>query len=133
MRAFLMFAVLFALIVAGASQGAEPVGASSASGRTLAGGFGSVTKFGSVTTVDSADNTVAALLHDPGVIAAIAAVAGSGDVAAQSYRSQVVNGMNYLIHVHVKGKSFTVKVYKPISNVNPPSVSSVTAGNHVDA
>jgi len=126
MRAFLMFAVLFALIVAGASQGAEPVGASSASGRTLAGGFGSVT---------SADNdvAVAALLHDPGVIAAIAAVAGSGDVAAQSYRSQVVNGMNYLIHVHVKGKSFTVKVYKPISNLSPPSVSSVTAGNHVDA
>ena len=124
MRAFLMFAVLFALIVAGASQGAEPVGASSASGRTLAGGFG---------MVKSADNdvAVAALLHDPGVIAAIAAVAGSGDVAAQSYRSQVVNGMNYLIHVHVKGKSFTVKVYKPRSM--PPSVSSVTAGNHVDA
>lgn len=127
MRAFLMFAVLFALIVAGASQGAEPVGASSASGRTLAGGFGSVTK------VESADNTVAVLLHDPGVIAAIAAVAGSGDVAAQSYRSQVVNGMNYLIHVHVKGKSFTVKVYQPLPMSKPPSVSSVTAGNDVDA
>ena len=47
-------------------------------------------------------------------------------------RSQVA-GVNYLVHAHVGGASWTVKVHKPLPHTGKaPEVMEVTAGNHVD-
>ena len=45
-----------------------------------------------------------------------------------------VAGVNYLVHVHVAGVSWTVKINKPLPHTGkPPSVMECTAGNAVDA
>ena len=45
-----------------------------------------------------------------------------------------VAGVNYLVHVHVAGVSWTIKINKPLPHTGkPPSVMECTAGNAVDA
>ena len=45
-----------------------------------------------------------------------------------------VAGVNYLVHAHVNGVSWTIKINKPLPHTGkPPSVMECTAGNAVDA
>ena len=77
-----------------------------------------------------ADEEIKQLLAVETVAGAITHTAGAGSIVPHAYKTQVVAGLNYLVHVTVEGVSWTVKVFKPLPHTGMgPQVTEITAGN----